>query len=167
MILISLFFTTLILFMLLAMVIGAPLVPSKPAVSKRMIELLNLKPGQQLYDLGSGDGRLLILAAKQGARAVGIEVNPYILVYSVVKALIAGQLGKISFQWGSYWGKNIKAADAIAVYAMPYAMSRLSQKLRTELKAGTPVVSNSFQIPGLKLVKKEQIGKDTLYLYRI
>ena len=167
MLIISFFFASLLFFMILAMIIGAPMVPSNPRVGERMIELLSLKKGQRLYDLGSGDGRLLIIAAKKGARAIGIEINPYALLWSWIKSILSGQMTKIQFIWGSYWRINIKNADAVAVYAMPYVMSRMTQKLQTELMPGTRVVSNSFQIPGLKLVKKEILGKDTIYLYRI
>ncbi len=164
---ISLFFVTLILFMLLAMFIGAPLVPSKKETGERMVELLNLKKGEVVYDLGSGDGRLLILAAKKGAKAVGVEINPYVLIWSWIKGLLKGQIGRMKLIWGNYWSVNISAADAVVVYAMPGFMPKMAKKLKKELKPGTLIVSNSFQIPDLKLIKQETVGKDRIFLYKL
>lgn len=167
MIVISIFFVSLLFFMMLAILIGAPLVSSKPEVARRMIDLLQIKPGQTVYDLGSGDGRLLILAAQNGAKAVGIEVNPYAVLWSYVRALLMGQLKNIRIIWGNYWGKDISQADALVVYAMPGFMPKLAKKLHTELKKNTPVVSNSFAIPDLKLIKQEMVENSRIYLYKV
>lgn len=167
MILISFFFSTLILFMLLAVLIGAPLVPSKQKTTERMVGLLNLKPGQCLYDLGSGDGRVLIAAAKKRISGIGIEINPYAIIWSYIRALLTGQLTRIRVKWGSYWQISIAKADGVVVYAMPGFMPKMAEKLKKELRRGTLVVSNSFQIPSLRLVKQETVGKDRVFVYRI
>ena len=153
--------------MVLAMWMGAPLVPSKSKTGIRMIELLQLKKGQTLYDLGSGDGRLLLLAAQKGAKAYGVEINPYALLWSWLRVVLSGKKKNISLHWRNYWWINLKTADAVVVYAMPGFMPRLSKKLKKELRPGTLVVSNSFSIPRLKLIKEEIIGKDRIFLYRI
>ena len=153
--------------MVLSIWIGAPFVPSKDVTGKRMIELLQLKPGQTLYDLGSGDGRLLIAAAQRGARAVGVEVIPHVALLSVIKIFLAGKRRNICVRWGNYWWVNLTQADAVAVYAMPGFMPRLARKFKRELKPGTPIVSNSFTIPGLTLVKQETVGKDRIFLYTV
>ncbi len=165
--LISLFFATLIFFMVLAMFTGAPMVMSKKATAEKMIDLLKPKKGEVMCDLGSGDGRLLILAAKKGAQAIGVEINPYILIWSWIKALVNGQMGQIKLIWGSYWYVNIHSANCVAIYAMPGFMEKMSRKLIQELKPGTRVVSNSFQIPRLRLIKQELVGRDRIFLYRI
>lgn len=164
---ISLFFGTLMFFMMIAFIFGAPLVPSKKPTALRMIELLKIKPGEIVYDLGSGDGRLLILAAKQGAIAVGIEINPYAVLWSRFMAWRAGVSSQVSVKWGNYWWVDLSKADKISVYLLPNFMKKLSGKLQKEVKKGTLIASNAFSIPELKLIKQEEIGKERVYLYKI
>lgn len=153
--------------MVLAMVIGAPLVFSKKQTAQTMVDLLQLKPGNRVYDLGSGDGRLLILAAKKGAKAVGIEINPYAVLLSWLRIQLSGFKNQVQVKWGSYWKTDISDADAVVVYGVPWIMGRLAKKLQQELKPGTKIVSNSFQISELKLVKQVIVDKDRVYLYQI
>lgn len=153
--------------MLIAMIIGAPLVPTNQKTAKRMIELLKLKKGQKLYDLGSGDGRLLLLAAQQGINATGIEVNLYAVMWSKLMSYLKQSHRHISVKWGNYWRIPIRDADAVVVFGLPHLMPRFAQKFKLELRIGTKVVSNSFQIPDLKLLKHETVGKDNIYLYRV
>lgn len=167
MIFISFLFVTLIFFMILAIVMGAPLVPSKPKVVEAMIGLLQLKRGEKFFDLGSGDGRLVIQACKKGAKAVGVEINPYVWLLSYIRAFLSGQILRVIIFLGNYWRTDLRDADAVAVYALPTIMEKLSKKLKSELKKGTRVVSNSFQIPGLQLVRQETIAGHKIYLYRV
>lgn len=153
--------------MLLAIFWGAPLVPSKHQVAKRMVELLNLKKGQRVYDLGSGDGRVLIAAAKRGLKAVGIEINPYAWLWSFILVILARQLSRVTLYLGNYWKKDLRAADGVIVYGLPQIMGRLGEKFKQELKPGTKVVSNSFQIPSLKLLKEEVVSGTRIYLYKV
>jgi len=164
---ISFFFATLILFMILAMFMGAPAVFSKKKIVERMIELLNLKPGRRIVDLGSGDGRLVISAGKIGLKAIGIEINPYLVLLSYFLIFLNRQFDWARVRWGSYWNVNLSGFDGVVVYGLPSMMKKLSVKLKKELKTGTPVVSNTFQIPDLKLIKTELVGKDRIYLYRV
>ena len=153
--------------MLLALWWGAPLVPSKPQVARRMIELLQLKPGERFYDLGSGDGQLLILASRQGAMSIGIEMNPYVWLLSYIRVFLSGYLTRTQIIFGNYWHVHLKSADAVVIYALPTVMSKVADKFKKECKKGTRIVSNSFQIPGLILVKEEKVGADRIFLYRI
>lgn len=163
----SIFFVLLIAFMMIGMIMGAPLVPSKPQIVSAMLDLVNLKKGELLYDLGSGDGRVLIAAAQRGIQAKGIEINPFAVLLSLILAFFNGVGSRIGVKWGNYWSTPLSGADGVVVYGLPTIMPRLSLKLRKELKKGTPVVSNSFQIPELKLVKSVKMGFDTLYLYKV
>jgi ribosomal protein L11 methylase PrmA len=164
---ISFIFASLIFFLILAMFTGAPLVPTKSATIKKMLDLLDLKKNQVLYDLGCGDGRILIEAVKRGARGVGIDINPYVLLLAYIAVLLNGALGKVKLRLGNYWSMSISDADAVVVYAMPQITERLSQKFKEELKKGTLVASNTFELPHLKLIKQEKVGNDRVYLYRI
>ncbi len=153
--------------MILALIMGAPLVPSKFKVAKRMVELLQLKSGQTLFDLGSGDGRVLIAASKKGQKSVGIEINPYMWMLSSIFIFMTGQQSRVKVYLGNYWNRDLSQAEGIIVYGLPQIMNRLSEKLRKELKPGTKIVSNSFQIPALKLQKQEVVDGTRIYLYRV
>lgn len=153
--------------MLMAIFMGAPMVPSKPEVTKQMVELLNLNKGQTLYDLGSGDGRVLVAAAKRGLKSVGIEINPYAWILSFALVVLARQLSRVTLYLGNYWKKDLRAADGVVVYGLPQITGRLGEKFKQELKPGTKVVSNSFQIPSLKLLKEEVISGTRIYLYQV
>src|SRR3989344_9641807 len=106
--LISFFFVTLLFFMVISMFIGAPLVPSKKATVAKMIELLKPKKGERIYDIGSGDGRLLVEVAKLGAEGFGIEINPYAILWSYFNILRAGVWGRVHIRWGNYWWVQLK-----------------------------------------------------------
>ncbi len=164
---ISLIFTTLIFFLILAMIMGAPAVFSKKPTVERMIDLLRLKPGKKVVDLGAGDGRIVIAAAKSGLQAVGIEINPYLALLGYFNIINSGVGHRAKIKLGSYWKIDLGEYDGVLVYGIPSMMRKLSAKLKAELKPGTPVVSNAFQIPELKLVKNEMVGSDRIYLYEI
>ena len=153
--------------MMLALFFGAPLVPSKPEVTRKMVELLKVKPGTTIYDLGSGDGRVLIEIAHKNAHAIGIELNPYAVIYSWFRVRLAGVGDHVRIKWGNYWWTNLATADGVIVYGLPQIMPRLAQKFKTELKPKTRIVSNSFQIPGLQLLRQETVGKTKIYLYQV
>jgi len=153
--------------MVLAMFIGAPLVPSKKTLVSAMVDLLKIKKGDRVYDLGSGDGRLLIEVAKRGGVGYGIEINPYAILWSYWNIWRSGVWGQVHIRWGNYWWLRLKNADSVIVYAMPGFMQKMSNKFKNELKPGTKIVSNLFQIPNLKEVKKVTLGKDRLYLYKV
>jgi len=152
---------------MLALFFGAPLVPSKPEVTRKMVELLKIKPGMTIYDLGSGDGRVLIELAKRNVCARGIEINPYAVVFSLARCLIVGVGKQVQVHWGNYWWTNLAQADGVIVYGLPQIMPRLARKFKAELKPKTRIVSNSFQIPGLQLLKQETVGKTKIYLYQV
>ncbi len=164
---ISFFFATLLFFMVLALFLGAPLVPSKKVTSEAMIRLLNIKHGEIIYDLGSGDGRLLTLIAQKGATAIGIEINPYAILIGWMRALVTGNIFNIKIIWGNYWWVNIAKADKVIVYGLPHIMPKLVKKFKAELRPKTKIISNSFQIPGLIKIKEEKVGKDWIYLYQV
>ena len=143
------------------------MVPSKRIVAERMVELIALNPGQKLFDLGSGDGRVLIVAARKHLKAVGIEINPYVWIFSWIMVLLARQIPHVTIFLGNYWKKDLRTADGVVVYGLPQIMVRLGEKLKRELKPGTRVVSNSFKIPSLKLLKEEVVSGTRIYLYQV
>jgi SAM-dependent methyltransferase len=135
------------LFILFAAMSGGPYVPSKTETVERMITRAKIKPGETFIDLGSGDGRLLIAAAKAGARAVGYEIHPFLVWWSRLRVKRAGLSDRIQILQKSLWEADVSLADVIGVYLVDYRMAALEKKLQKELKPGTRVVSNGFRFP--------------------
>lgn len=153
------------LFLLLAFVTGGPFVPSSRTTASSMVKLAHLRKGMVIYDLGSGDGRLLFLAARQGARAVGVEINPYLVALTRVKALLSPYRGRIRVIWGDLWRTDLKEADVVFVYLLPWRMEALAAKLKKELQPGSLVVTNSFIFPNWKILRQDEMQH--VYVYQI
>lgn len=131
---------------------GAPYFPSLSPHIKAALDLLDLKEGQVVYDLGCGDGRFLKAAAKQGITAVGYELNPFMFAYSWLTTRRYGRLVKVRF--GNFWKADLSKADAVFVFLLDKYMPKLDAKLKKEVKKGTKLASHTFKIPGKKSVKQ-------------
>lgn len=138
---------------------GAPFLPTLKARVPDAIKLADLKPGQTLLELGSGDGRVLIAAAQQGINAVGYELNPLLVVYS--KLLTLKYRKKVKIIWGNYWAKQWPEADAIFVFLLQPYMQKLDTKIIQNYPKGIKLISFAFTIPAKKPTKE----KEGMYLY--
>ena len=143
------------------LLVGAPYVPTLPAQRKVALELLDLKPGQILYELGSGDGSLLKDAAAAGLRVVGYELNPLLAVLSWLRTRRYGR--KVKIVCGSFWKADLSKADGVYVFLIDHFMNRLDSKIKAENKDGLKLVSNAFEVPGRKADKKRNAMR--LYEY--
>lgn len=169
--LISTIFSLLLIIFLLGIFIifmyatlfGGPYAPAAQNRIETMIKLLKLKRGQKMADLGSGDGRIVIEFAKLGVEAHGYEINPVLVWISRYKIKKAGVSGKAFIHLRDYWQENFSKFDGVTLYVSPLVTGRIGNKLKRELKPGSVVVSNSFKIPHLKVVKEE----NGVRLYRI
>lgn len=126
---------------------GPFFVPTRRKYVPRIIEMLDIKPGEKIVDLGSGDGRLLIAIAQAGGEAHGFEHNPLLVWRSRHNAKRSGFADKIFVYQGNFWSADISKYDAVVIYSIPYIMRRLEEKLRKELKPTARVVSYSFKFP--------------------
>lgn len=142
---------------------GAPYLPSNKKRSKIMIEFANLRKGEKVVDLGSGDGRLVVNLAGNGVLVYGFEINPILVLVSRVVILLYGLSGTAFIYFQNFWDANLSSYSLIIVYGLPSMMSRLEKKLKKELKPGTRIISNAFKFPTLKLIKQ----KGGVYLYQI
>lgn len=142
---------------------GAPFVRSKPDRIQTMIDLAEIKEGMHVVDLGSGDGSILIAAARCGAYAVGIEMNPFFIPYSRWRARRAGLDHRTTFIRGEIKDCRIDDADVVFLYLLPPLLKKISAKLSLELKSGACVISNAFPIPGWTPIKE----KNGVFMYRI
>lgn len=153
----------LALLLLYAFVIpfGAPFVPTLKGRVPVAMKLLNLKKGQTLLELGSGDGRVLRAAAEAGLNAVGYELNPILVLYSRIRLLKYRKQTKVI--WGSFWNKPWPEADGIFAFILQPFMERMDEKIKAEYgKKGIKLVSFGYQI---KSRKADKVMGD-LYLYR-
>jgi SAM-dependent methyltransferase len=122
-------------------------VPTRESVADDMLRMARVTSNDVVYDLGSGDGRILMLAAqKYGARGVGIEIDPK-LVEKARSIARDGQVeGKVRFIKGDLFETDISPATVVTIYLSPTVNARLEPKLRAELKPGTRIVSHQFAI---------------------
>jgi SAM-dependent methyltransferase len=117
--------------------------PTPEALVERMLAMAQVGPRDVLYDLGSGDGRLVIAAARRGARSVGVEFNPELVAFSEGRARQEGVAGKARFVKGDIFETDFSEATVVTLYLLPALNMRLRPKL-LEMKPGTRVVSHAF-----------------------
>ena len=127
----------------------APYYPTPIPVVRLMLDAASIKPGELVYDLGSGDGRVVILAARDyGARAVGYELDPK-LVDSSRRQIAEMELGDLaSVVAADLYTADLEKADVVVVYLLPRALEKLRPLLEEKLKPGSRVISHDFLIPG-------------------
>jgi SAM-dependent methyltransferase len=124
-----------------------PFVPTPTEVVDEMLRLAGVKSGDVLYDLGCGDGRIVIAAAKRfGVRAVGIDIDPVRIRESNDNAAQAGLTGKVRFIQEDLFKADFKDATVVTMYLLTSVNLRLRPKLLAELKPGTRLVSHSFEM---------------------
>ncbi len=141
---------------------GAPYVPTPHERVKKMIKRANITSSDVVSDLGSGDGRLLIAAAKAGAkRCIGYELHPSLVSVSRSKAKNQKLDHIIEVFKTSFWNANLKNVSLVLLYQIPHNMQELEDKLRGELPKGARVVSNGFEFPKWKPKSSE----DRIHLY--
>jgi hypothetical protein len=152
----QLLFALFFLFMCIALLTGAPFVPSKNKSAKKMIEMAQISSSDIIYDLGSGDGRLLLMSAQyHPKKIVGLEINMLLVVFTKLRILFSPLRSRIYCKWRNFWSTPLHDATVVFVYLLPWKMQALSEKLKHELKPGTRIISNSFIFPDLKLIRQD------------
>ncbi len=144
---------------------GAPFIPTSERRMRRMLEMAGLKKGERLYDLGAGDGRFVIAAAKLGATAVGIEINPFQVLWCKLRIRLAGFSKTARVVWGDILKQDLSSADVVTCYLFPGMNKLLQPKLLRELRPGARVVTHLFRFHGWKPIATDE--KERLYLYKI
>jgi ubiquinone/menaquinone biosynthesis C-methylase UbiE len=150
----------------------APFIPSPQVVVDKMLEAARIKPGELVYDLGSGDGRIVITAAqKYQARAVGIEMNADLCKSTLARIKSLGLQGRVSLIHGNLLNVDLSPADVVTIYLLTRSNERLRPNLEKYLRPGTRVVSNDFPIPGWTAAEVDPITAGGLvhniYLYEV
>lgn len=145
-----------------------PYVPTPQHVVDRMLELAEVTEDDVVYDLGSGDGRIVITAAEEyGARGVGIEIDSQRVQDARENAREAGVENLVEFQQGDLFEADISEATVVTLYLLPSVNLQLRPKLFEELDPGTRVVSHDFDMDGWEPEVQEEMGSNTLFLWRI
>jgi len=126
---------------------GGPFVPTPWPIVDEMLKLVEIRPTDVVYDLGSGDGRFVIAAAKRhGARGVGIELNGDLVIYSRVQAERDGVADRVKFVEGDVLKADLREATVVTMYLLPRLAVQLVPKLRAELAAGTRIVAHDYAL---------------------
>ena len=129
-----------------------PAIPTPQSIVDRMLEAGRIKPGDVVYDLGSGDGRIVIAAARTyGVRAVGVEIMPDLCRKARERVQAEGLADKIRIIEGSALRVDLSPADVITMFFMTDSNERLRPALERQLRLGTRVVSYQFPIRGWKI----------------
>lgn len=149
----------------------APAFPTPQGVVERMLELAGLKPGETLYDLGCGDGRIVITAAQKfQAKAVGVEIRRDIYESTLGRVRSLGLNDTVRIVSGNALKTDVSQADVVTLYLLTSSNDRLKPVLST-MKPGARVVSHDFEIRGWKAVATERMMVGTrphmIYVYQI
>jgi SAM-dependent methyltransferase len=144
------------------LLVGAPYLPTLAPQTKAAIELVDLKKGQHLLELGCGDGRVLIAAAQQGLRATGYELNPLLALLAWLRT--RRYHGRVKVVCGNFWNVKLPPAEGIFVFLLPKYMSKLDKKVIQQSSKPVKLVSFAFKIDGKK-PDREKAGV-LLYIYK-
>ena len=144
-----------------------PFVPTPQEVVDKMIELAGVKKGDVVYDLGSGDGRIVITAAKKGARAVGFDVDGDLIKESRENIRKAGLEKSAEIKQQDILTVDLSAATVVTMYLLPDVNLKLKPNLLKQLKPGSRVVSHAFDMGDWKPDKTERVNGRTIYLWTI
>jgi precorrin-6B methylase 2 len=149
--------------------LDVPYVPTPQPVVDRMLELAQVGKNDLLYDLGSGDGRIVITAAKEhGARGVGIDLNPQRVQEARANAKEAGVEEQVEFRVGDLFKIDLSEADVVTLYLLASVNYKLRPQLWHQLKVGTRVVSHAFDMGDEWPPERvERVGGSTIYYWTI
>ena len=143
--------------------VGGPWVPSSIRNIHKMLELAGVGPDDVVYDLGCGDGRMVLTAAKHyDAKSVGIEIDPLRYIWCQFLITILLQRKNVQIKFGNLFNLDLSGADVVMCYLLPDANRKLEEKFKNELRPGTRIVSNKYPFPTLDLIRED--GDVRLYM---
>ena len=152
--------------------VDVPFVSTPEHVARKMLELARVGPDDIVYDLGAGDGRIIIMAAKEfGARAVGVEIRKDLYEQILKRIKLDGLEEKVKVINGDFFQVSVSEASVVTLYLLTTVNEKLRPKLERELRVGARVVSHDFEVPGWKPVRVENVRDywcdHKIYVYEI
>ena len=144
-----------------------PFVPSPQEVVDKMIAVAGVKKGDVVYDMGSGDGRIVIAAAKKGARAVGFEIDGDLVKESRENIRKSGVQNLAEIRQQDILTVDFSPATVVTMYLLPDVNLKLKPNLQKQLKSGSRIVSHSFDMGDWKPDRVERVDGRTIYLWTI
>jgi len=145
-----------------------PYVPTERATVDSMLSVANVTPDDVVYDLGSGDGRIPIRAARAfGAQGVGIEIKPSLVEEARKNATSAGVSDRVTFRVGDLFEADLSEATVVTLYLLPSVNQKLRPTLFRQLEPGTRIVSHDFDMGQWEPDRTIQVDDDTIYLWTI
>lgn len=145
--------------------LDVPYVPTPPEAVERMLDMAELGPGDYLIDLGSGDGRIAIAAARRGARALGVEIDAALVARAHAAAQRAGVETRAVFRRQDLFRTPIAEASVVTLYLLPQVNLALRPRLLTELRPGTRIVSHQFTLGDWRPDAEAEVGDSRLFLW--
>jgi ribosomal protein L11 methylase PrmA len=143
-------------------------VPTPQEVVDEMLKVADVKKGDRLYDLGSGDGRIAVTAAQRyGIRATGIDIDPERIKEANANAKKAGVTKLVDFRQADLFKADFKDATVITLYLLPDLNVKLRPRLWAELKPGTRIVSHAFDMGDWQPEKKLEVNGRTIYFWTV
>jgi protein-L-isoaspartate O-methyltransferase len=143
-------------------------VPTSSHVADAMLRLAHVTENDVVYDLGSGDGRIVIAAARTyGARAVGVELDPALVKTATERARKAGVADKVTFRQEDLFKTDLSDATVVTLFLSGATNFRLEPKLMKELKPGTRIVSHRFEMRDWPPDREERVGGTKIFLWTI
>lgn len=160
----GIFLTLAALWIFVPALYGLPSVPTRPDRVRAALRLADLRPGEAFFDLGCGDGRTLVIAAREfDASATGIEIGPVQRLVSWMNAARNGVRSKVRVKRGNFYRADVRAADVVFVYATTRELSRLQEHLASQLRDGARVVTIGSNFPDWEPAKVDR--ENLIFLY--
>lgn len=148
--------------------LDAPFWPTPDDAVARMLDLAGAGPGDRLIDLGCGDGRICVAAARRGARALGVDIDAARIAEAEAATRAAGVEALASFRREDLFETKLEDASIVTLYALPLVHNLLAPRFRAELAPGSRVVAHAWPITGWPPDRVETLaGHRTLYLWTI
>jgi hypothetical protein len=148
--------------------LDAPYIASEMEVVDAMLGLAGVRPDDYVIDLGSGDGRILIAAARSnGARGLGVDIDPARIRESNANARAAGVAGRVAFRRQDLFETPLAEADVLTLYLLPEVNLRLRPRILAEMRPGTRVVSHDFDMGDWRWDQRRRVGNAVVYLWTV
>lgn len=147
--------------------LDVPYLGTRPAVVAQMLEMAQVRPGDYVIDLGTGDGRILIAAAREhGARGLGIDIDPVMVAKARANAERAGVADRVRFETADLFKTDLSKADVVTMFLLPEVNLRLRPRL-LELEPGTRVVSHAFGMGDWRPDQTRRVGGAAVHFWRV